>query len=199
MRRWSVSCPYCKATIANGTGYGDSLPKIWLPFIRCRLCGNLVDTGSKEFLTMPLQERLKFRNTKKNADYILHSVSRTNNKKYQELLKSRGFNIYPLTKQDREKFNEVFWGEIQQGKCYAEDQDALYNSEILIKDEILDEKTGGIKQEELKKRSDEYNKNLKSQKKFGILFAVIMFFSIVIFGSIFAGIEECSDLLYLFF
>lgn len=93
MRRWSVSCPYCKATIANGTSYGDSLPKSWLPFIRCSLCGNLVDTGSKEFLTMPLQERLKFRNTKKNADYILHSVSRTNNKKYQELLKSIGGSL----------------------------------------------------------------------------------------------------------
>lgn len=34
----------------------------------------------------------------------------------------------------------------------------MYNSEILLKDEILDEKTGEIKQEELKKRSEEYKK-----------------------------------------
>lgn len=180
MRKWWVSCPYCKTTIAEGTGYGDKFPEIWLPFIRCHLCGSLICTGSREFLTIPIEERLKYRNTEKNAEYIERSVSRTNNKKYQDLLKSRGYSIYPLTEQDREKFDKVYWDEVRQGKCYSEDENALYNSEILIKNEIFDEKTGGIKQEELQRRADENRKNVKNQKRFGALFAVIMFLSLMI-------------------
>lgn len=189
-----ISCPYCKTTIIQGTGSSDSLPKIWLPFIRCHLCGSLVGTGSREFLTIPIEERLRLKNSGKNAEYIEHSVSRTNNKKYQDLLKSHGYSIYPLTEQDYEKFDKVYWDEIRQGKCYSEDENAMYNSEILLKDEILDEKTGEIKQEELKKRSEEYKKNLKSQKKFGALFFVIMFLSLMISG----GITEGESLLGIF-
>lgn len=175
-----MTCPYCKVTIAEGTGSGDSFPKIWLPFIRCHSCGGLIDTGSREFLTIPVEERLRLKNTGKNAEYIEHSVSRTNNKKYQDLLKGCGYSIYPLTEQDYEKFDKVYWDMVRQGKCYSEDENALYNSEILIKEEILDENTGGIKQEELQRRSEEYNKNLKSQKKYGALFFVIMFISLMI-------------------
>lgn len=65
MRRWWVTCPYCKVTIAEGAGSGDSFPKIWLPFIRCHSCGGLIDTGSREFLTIPVEERLRLKNTGK--------------------------------------------------------------------------------------------------------------------------------------
>lgn len=180
MRKWWVSCPYCKTTIAEGTGYGDKFPKIWLPFIRCHLCGSLIGTGSREFLTIPIEERLRFKNTGENADYIEHSVSRTNNEKYCNLLKKRGYSLYPLTEQDYGKFDKVYWDEVRQGKCYSEDENALYNSEILIKDEILDEKTGEIKQEELQRRAEENRKDVKNRKRFGALFAVIMFLSLMI-------------------
>lgn len=93
MRRWWVSCPYCKTTIAEGTGSGDKFPKTWLPFIKCHLCGSLIGTESREFLIIPVEERLKYRNTENNAEYIEHSVSRTNNKRYQDLLKSWGYSI----------------------------------------------------------------------------------------------------------
>ena len=69
MEYWRLNCPHCNATIANGSG-SVTIPKVWIPYYRCKYCGNLIKTPAQEYITMSVTERTKIRSTLKNSIYI---------------------------------------------------------------------------------------------------------------------------------
>lgn len=156
-RYWQIRCPYCHAEIARGSGYDDKIPDVCVPVIRCEICGGLMKTGSSEYLTMPVQERLKLRRNQKNCEYIERSLDRTNNKEYMDFLQKNGFIIYPITNADKDRFKSVRFDLYINRQASADATQSLYNVGILIREEWLDKATGGIKTEILEENQRVYD------------------------------------------
>lgn len=183
-RYWKVNCPYCNAEIAQGHGYGDKVPDVWVPFIRCEICGGLIKTGSSEYLTIPVEKRIWLKRTTKNCEYIEQSLDRTNNEEYVAFLQKNGFIIYPITNIDKDSFEDVRFDLYINNQPSTSATQSLYNVGILIEEEKLDKETGGIKKEILEKNQQAYDLNQKiSRWSVGIGFAVGIVFT-VLFGSI---------------
>ena len=161
---WHITCPYCGAKIAQGTGSGKIISDIWLPFIRCEICGKLIATGESEYLTIPVAERVQMKMTLDDIEYIKQSLDRTNNKEYISFLQKNGFIIYPVTNEDKSRFKDVpFEMYINCQPSIAANQ-SLYSAGVLIDEEKLDKETGGFKQEIAERNAREYNLNLKIMK-----------------------------------
>lgn len=183
-RYWRVNCPYCNAEITRGSGYGDTVPDIWVPFIRCEVCGGLMKTGGNEYLTMPVEERIRLKRNQKNIEYIEQSLDRTNNKEYVAFLQKNGFIIYPITTADKDRFDSVRFDMYINRQPSAIATQSLYNVGILIEEESLDKETGGIKKEILDENQRIYKLNQKILRwSVGIGFAVGIVFT-ALFGSI---------------
>lgn len=178
-RYWKISCPYCKAEIAQGQGYGDTIPKVWLPFIRCMICGNLIQTGGKEFLTMPIEKRAQLSKSKKNSEFIEKSLDRTNNEDYLAFLYKEGYVLYPVTDADRERFINVRFDRYLNCQPSAAATQVLYNVGILLEDDMMDKETGEIKKEILDKNEQNYRMS-QNQLALSVVigFAVGLFFTI---------------------
>lgn len=158
-RYWQLNCPYCKAELANGRGYGDKLPEIWLPFIRCPVCGKFISTESEEYLSFLPEERIKFRDSRKNLEAIANSIARTKNPKYVEFLEKHGINIYQLEDSDN-----VIIKKIQEaGIPISSEQgtQSLYNFGILLTEDQIDPATGDLKEDIIKKNMDTYRQSKK--------------------------------------
>lgn len=184
MKHWWLNCPYCGARILDGVGGGDNFPEIWVPFFRCPVCCKLISTGSKEFVNIPPHERSKIYSNLTNAKYIAQSLDRTNNKKYEEFLNSRGFEFYPLTDEDYKNFKNVDWEKYCNSSASDEATQSLYNVGILIKEEDLDKKTGEIKREKIIENKRNYEINKKSIKAGAIAGWIIGILFCFIFGEI---------------
>lgn len=183
-RYWRVNCPYCGAEVTHGSGYGDRVPDFWIPFMRCEICGQLMKTGANEYITMPVEQRTQFRNHSNNCGYIAQSLDRTNNKDYIAFLQKNGFNIYPITNADRERFPNVpFERYINMLPSHTATQ-SLYDVGILIEESHLDKETGGIKQEILNRNQKEYNISNKILKTGAIVGVVIGVIFTALFGSL---------------
>lgn len=160
-RHWLLSCPHCNAAIAHGVGYGDNIPDIWVPLIRCKVCGGLIKTGGSEYLTLTVNERTKLRANSQNNEFIEKSLDRTNNKEYLTFLKNNGYAIYPITDADKERFKDVRFDMYKNQLPSVFATQSLRNVGILIDEKQLDEKTGAFKQDVLDKNMKEYKLNRK--------------------------------------
>ncbi len=161
-RHWMLSCPYCNATIAQGMGYGDKIPNIWVPFVRCHVCGRLIRTDSNEYLTLTVNERTKLRANRQNNEFIEKSLDRTNNKEYLTFLQNNGYSIYSITGADKEKFKDVRFDTYKNQLPSVSATQSLLNLGILIDKKLLDEKTGAFKHDILDKnlKEDKLNKKI---------------------------------------
>lgn len=163
MIRWKFNCPYCHATLMRGTGYNKGFPEIGVPFFRCSICGHLISTGSREYVNIPLEERLEIRPNLKNSESIASSLDRTNNKAYREFLSHNEFEFEPLTNLDRERFENVNWHKYENRDTSSADATKnLYDLGILIREDCLDDKTGGIKKEIIEENQRNYRINQAS-------------------------------------
>lgn len=190
MRRWWFNCPHCGARLMQGTGYNEGFPKIWLPFFRCSICGQLISTGSREYVNIPLEERLKIRANLKNSEEIASSLDRTNSEKYKKFLQFYKLEFYPITEQDQLKFKNVDWDKYKNNKASLDAIQLLYDLGIFVNKELLDEKTGGIKQEITKENQRNYRIN-KVSKTFGRIAGILA-------GCITCGIVNPNDKIVIF-
>lgn len=178
-----LTCPFCNTQLGN-SGYGGHMPKIDVPFIRCSYCGKLVNTGVREFLTIPPEERISLRNTIEICKQIERSLDRTNNKAYISFLESYGYEIYPITDEDKMKFTKTNFEYLQYESSTREATSSLYKLGILIRDEDLDDETGGWKQEIIKENKKEYDQSKKiSRWSIGVGFTVGLLLAVIL-GSI---------------
>lgn len=161
MKHWYLNCPYCGADIAKGVG-DVKFPEIWMPSLRCFICGRLFFTGSKEYINISSEERLKIHSTLINCKFIAQSLDRTNNEDYKNFLKSQGYQFYSLTDDDYNKFRNVDWEKYKNSKASNEATQSLYDVGILIKEEDFDKNSGGIKKEKLIENQRNYEINKKS-------------------------------------
>lgn len=181
---WKLKCPYCNAVIARGRGYGYPVPCVWVPCIRCEICGGLMKTGANEYLTMPVEKRIRLKRNQRNNEYIEQSLDRTNNKEYVAFLQKNGFIIYPITNADKDKFESVRFDMYINRRPSAIATQSLYDVGILIKEEMLDKETGGIKKEILDENQRIYNLNQKISRwsiGIGLVVGLALLF---LFGSI---------------
>ena len=107
MRKWSLSCPHCGATLMEGTGDGGTIPPIFVPYFRCPICGRLSSTDANEFICMDNEQRSYIRASLKNCEYIAQSLDRTNNEEYRKFLSKCGFEFFPITDDDKLKFKNA--------------------------------------------------------------------------------------------
>ena len=142
-------------------GYGDNIPDIWVPFIRCSVCGGLIKTGGNEYLTLTVNERTKLRASSQNNNLIEQSLDRTNNKEYITFLQNNDYSIYPITGADKERFKGVRFDMYKNQLPSVSATQSLRNVGILIDEKQLDEKTGAFKQDVLDKNMKEYKLNRK--------------------------------------
>lgn len=181
MIRWKFNCPYCHATLMRGTGYDKGFPEIGVPFFRCSMCGQLISTGSREYINIPLEERLEMRPSLKNSEAIASSLDRTNNKAYRKFLSQNEFEFEPLTDLDRERFENVNWHKYENRDTSSVDATKnLYDLGILIREDCLDNKTGGIKKEIIDENQRNYRINQVSIA-FGSVAGIIV-------GGLFGGL-----------
>ena len=184
MRYWSIHCPHCKAIISQGTGYGEKLPEIWVPFLRCEICGKLASTGSFEYLTMPVETRTRLRRNSVNIGYIKESLDRTCNSAYVSFLHKHGFTLYPISNADREYFTEIQFNRYVYGSPSYAATELLHNTGILIEADRLDPHTGGFRQDILNKNKKEYKTDRKIWRiSVGVGVAVLIIFFLA-FGTI---------------
>lgn len=162
MNRWKLSCPYCNSIIGEGTGYLE-IPSVWMPLYRCQICGKLVVTGSKEFLTMTNEERLCIKATLNNCKYIAMSIDRTNNKEYVEFLEDNDYTMYELTDEVVQKFKNVDFNKMS-AMPSQEAERQLLDMGVIISENDKDEKTGGYKQEILHENQINYDLNKRCIK-----------------------------------
>lgn len=163
MWHWRLYCPYCNAKLMQGEGY-DELPKVWIHYFRCPICYGLIEVnGSNEYLYMPPDKRLKLHRSFLNIKAIKASLDRTNNVEYRKFLKQQGEILYPVTEDDKRKFNKINWDDYMQpfAQSSAEANEFLYSWGVLIENYKLDPKTNKIKQEII----DTNLKNYKITKK----------------------------------
>ena len=156
MRKWSLSCPHCGATLMEGTGDGGTIPPIFVPYFRCPICGRLSSTDANEFICMDNEQRSYIRASLKNCEYIAQSLDRTNNEEYREFLSKCGFEFFSITDDDKLKFKNVDFDKYQNTDASYTATQGLYNIGILIKEEEKDTATGGIKAEILANRQKNY-------------------------------------------
>ena len=188
--RWLVNCPYCNAEVARGYGH-LKVSKVWVPFIRCQICGRLMNTGSKEYLNMTVDERLKLKNNAQTIDDIKSSLERTNHGEYRAILTKYGHKFYPITDEDEQRFAGI--KQFSECKPTFQTTESLYDLGILIKEEVKDEKTGGIKQEVLDDRQKQY----KQTRKIILLSLLTGFLVAGIFAAIIGGANSATDLSFL--
>lgn len=187
---WLVNCPYCNAELARGYGH-LKVSEVWVPFIRCQICGHLMNTGSKEYLNMTVDERLQLKNNAQTIEEISSSLQRTNQEEYRALLTKYGRIFYPLTDEDEQHFAGI--KQFSECKPTVQTTESLYDLGILIKKEVKDERTGGIKQEVLEARQKQYKQTRKI-----ILFSIFSTFVVFcIFGAMIGGANP--DLAFLAF
>lgn len=171
---WASSymrCPYCAIPISDDIECQHSkFPRIWIPFYRCRACGELMYTGSLEYLMMPVEERIRIKPTDKNCENIVQSLKRTTESEYIKFLKQHGYTIYPLTDRDKEHFRDKihFPSEIPQ-QASEHDRNLLYEYGVLIRTEDIDLNTGTYKEEILKENQQ---KTLTFRQKIWAVLAV---------------------------
>ena len=180
MKHVSINCPYCGARIANGIG-DIKIPQVFVPFYRCICCGKLMITGGQEFLTMNPDYRCRIKSSLQNCQNIAESIDRTNSKEYVDFLNNHGFEIYPITKAEVDRFQNVDFSRYGR-KTSKSGMETLYNMGVLIHKEDLDEKTGTYKQEIL-------DKNTIHQKSMGtsaLLGLLIGFLSFILYMTIYA-------------
>lgn len=190
MSRWFVSCPYCNAEFAHG--YGNlKVSKVWVPFVRCQYCGQLMKTRSKEYLNMTAEERLKLKSDSKTFHDIMESLRRTNHPEYRDILVEEGYKFYPIAETDEQKFEGVTI--LLRAKPTTETIQSLYDLGILIKEEVKDENTGGIKQEVLKDRKKQY----EHARKIAFWSILAGFATFIIFGITFSNIDSDTDFSFL--
>ena len=153
---WSISCPYCNAEITQGSGSAGTLPPVFLPLFRCRMCNGLISTDRKEYLTIPVEERIRIKRSAENISYIEQSLDRTNSSEYLAFLSKNGFMIYPITQTDIDSFGNdrgnIFFESVRfdmliNNEPCATSMRLLYNAGILIEEEKKDKETGGFKKE----------------------------------------------------
>lgn len=183
MRIWRASCPYCKAVISEGDGYGDEIPDIWIPYIRCQICGNLISTNACEFINTPYKERYKIKATLKNCEFIAESLDRTNNKQYLKFLEDHGFNVYPITENDKDLFKNVDFNKYEGALPSKNATESLYNIGILIHEQNIDKTTGSFKKEVLSKNRQSYNTQRKASAWGSLCGLIIGLFSCIALGS----------------
>lgn len=168
---WSISCPYCNAEITQGSGSAGTLPPVFLPLFRCRMCNGLISTDRKEYLTIPVEERIRIKRSAENISYIEQSLDRTNSSEYLAFLSKNGFMIYPITQTDIDSFGNdrgnIFFESVRfdmliNNEPCATSMRLLYNAGILIEEEKKDKETGGFKKEVLEKNRRNYYLNRKS-------------------------------------
>lgn len=157
---WLIRCPYCNCKVAGGRGKGD-FPDIWVPFIRCNVCGNLIRTNCREYLTLTVDERTRLRNNRYNSELIEKSLDRTNNQDYLSILQQKGYKIYPVTDQDKNRFCDVQFHKFDNGRSSLNATETLENVGVLIDGSLLDNKTGAFKEEIYDKNKSTYNKSKK--------------------------------------
>lgn len=172
-RYWKINCPHCNAEIASGSGYGDAFPQIYVPFLRCMICGQLYLTKKKEYLTMSVEERTKLRPSETNCKLINESLDRTCNMQYVSILQQNGFEIYPITEQDGSRFTKVNFDQYKDGNSSENATQSLYNAGILIKAEERDDETGGVKKEILEENRKQYQRQRKIKKYSSIVGLIV--------------------------
>ena len=167
MYHWNWKCPYCKTEITSGTGEEPSIPEIWIPFYRCKVCGGLIRTGSNEYLTLPPAYRLSIKPTLAISKEIANSIDRTNSEEYKDFLKKMGHTFYPIEQKDIDTFKNVDFD-----KCGMEPSEeamaGLYNIGAIIDEKNYDKERKTYNKEFLDKNK-KYNKNLNISKVFGFL------------------------------
>lgn len=158
----SLKCPHCNSLLFRGRGREkDFFPKICVPFFRCRVCGELIKTPSREFLTIPVEERIKMRNSLNNCKEIAESLDRTNCPEYVDFLHHHGFDIYQISDLDKQKFLNVSFDNHINQEPTEKALDELYSLQILLKEDEKDE-NGELKQEIIENNKKEYNKTSKA-------------------------------------
>ena len=192
-RHWSLKCPNCNSEIVSGWGYGDSVPKIFVPFIRCKYCGKLFKLGGREYITIPVDERIKFSATVKNCEYIEKSLDRTNSREYLTFLQNNGYEIYPITDKDKYCFAKVDFLKYHKAFPSSDAIQSLHNVGILIEEDKLDKESGGFKKEILENNQASYKTNKKANG-WGSLVGIIVG---IIFCTIFGEISPNSYLFLL--
>ena len=178
--RWRIRCPYCNREIAYGYGYPHT-PKVGVSMLRCKYCGQLMFTESKEYLNMTVTERLKLKNNKQMMNDISQSLKRTNHEEYRSILIEQGCQFYPITDVDEQRFEGIT--HLSECQPTYETTKALYDFGILIEEEIKDAKTGGIKQEILDDRQKQYGRI----GKITLWSTLVGFVVFIIFGVIFSS------------
>lgn len=186
-RYWQLNCPYCKAELTgsfyaellenetelleNKIDYGDKLPEIWLPFIRCPLCGKLIPTGSKEYLSILPKERERERErffSFNSPKTIANSITRTRNPNYIKILEKQGIDIYPLENSDN-AILENLYKKYGFSTFSSRDIQSLYDFGILLQEDQINPLTGELKENVMKKNIDVYRQNKKILKNRKIL------------------------------
>lgn len=151
-----IRCPHC------GKEFIDvyckfEFPLFYVPFVRCNICGNLVGTGHSEFLMVSPNDRQTYcKPTLENCKAIAESLDRMNNKEYVAFLKSKGYEIYPVTEEDKVKFKNVNFDKYENALPSEKATKMLYDAGVLIEEEKRDELTGGYKKEILKENQQQY-------------------------------------------
>ena len=133
MRYYTLSCPHCHISLVEGTGT-YKIPQAFYPLFRCKYCGKLFYTGGNEYLTMPVEERIKLKWSFKLNDYIKQSLDRTNHKEYLQFLKNHGYTIYPITETDFLEYPEIDFKSYTNAPPSAEAIECLYFIGALIKE-----------------------------------------------------------------
>ena len=152
----TVICPYCGRDFIDVNCKVD-FPVFYISFIRCDICANWVGTGYSEFLTVLPEDRLTYyKPNLANCKAIEESLDRTNNKEYVEFLKAKGYNIYPVTEEDKVKFKNVDFDKYENALPSEKATKMLYDAGVLIEEEKRDELTGGYKIEVLQENQKQY-------------------------------------------
>ena len=140
-----IRCPYCGKEFVD-VNYKFNFPVFFVPLVRCDICGNLVSTQHSEFLMVTPNDRQKYyKSTLENCKAIAESLDRTNNKEYLAFLKSKGYEIYPVTEEDKARFKNVDFDKYDNALPSEKATQMLYNIGVLIEEEKRDSLTGGYK------------------------------------------------------
>ena len=150
-------CPYCASELERGVGRSLRFPAVHIPFFRCGICGKLIKTGAQEYLTMPVEERIKLRYGPISRELIEESLDRTNNQEYLFFLNRIGFEIYPAVDKDSARFRDVDFEKYTDAHSSDQANQILDAIGVLLGEDKIDIETGGFKEEIFKENKREYN------------------------------------------
>lgn len=167
-RYWYLKCPHCEAVLDQGWGNGDKFPVIGVPFFRCPVCGELIKTGSNEYMTLPVERRTTIRSLSSLKQPIKQSLYRTNSSEYIEFLNKHGFTIFSISDEDKIKYSYIDFENIINKKPSQEAIEQLIDVGILIDKDLIDPKTGGYRKDVLAENQKAYNHNRKIRRIAGI-------------------------------